>query len=179
MDLKESLEEPVSSYMTENFVTVRDDETVYHAAIAITKAGASEAVVIKGTSPAGIITEKDILYKVVAPGLRAEIVQTKDIMSSPLESIDENSKVKDAIGTMSRLGIRRLAVTREGQVIGMVTQKAMLSGAGQVPLPELTKPSGINCPYCGASMKSGAELSKHIDQVHLGLGLLEGDSTKW
>ncbi len=36
-----------------------------------------------------------------------------------------------------------------------------------------------DCPYCGATMKDQKELSKHIDQVHLGLGLLEGDKSKW
>ena len=82
---------------------------------------------------------------------------------------------------MSKLGLRRLAVTRKGQLVGLLTQKAIVSGPlGQhVALPELAKPKAFSCPYCGASMNSREELSKHIDQVHLGLGLLEGDRSKW
>ncbi|MCS7142199.1 MAG: hypothetical protein NZ920_00155 [Aigarchaeota archaeon] len=39
--------------------------------------------------------------------------------------------------------------------------------------------SGVKCPYCGANYKTNAELSKHIDRLHIGSGLLEGDKTKY
>ena len=37
----------------------------------------------------------------------------------------------------------------------------------------------VSCPYCGSKFKDSIELSKHIDGVHTGLGLLEGDTRKW
>jgi CBS domain-containing protein len=180
MDLRESLDEPVSHYMTKGYVQVGEDEPVHEAAAAMQKVGATEAIVMKGKAPVGIITERDILYKVVARGLAPQQVKSKDVMSSPLQTIDESAKVAAAISKMSSLGLRRLVVTRGGEPVGMVTQKAVVSSQGQgVPLPELAKPGGVSCPYCGAAMKTQADLSKHIDQVHLGLGLLEGDRSKW
>lgn len=180
MGLRESLDEPVSRYMTRGYAQVAEDEPVHRAAAAMQKAGATEAIVMKGTAPVGIITERDILYKVVALGLAPQQVKSKDVMSSPLQTIDESAKVADAISKMSSLGLRRLVVTRGGELVGMVTQKAVVSGKGQgVPLPELAKPDTVTCPYCSAALKTQADLSKHIDQVHLGLGLLEGDRSKW
>jgi len=37
----------------------------------------------------------------------------------------------------------------------------------------------VSCPYCQSTFKDSAELSKHIDGVHTGLGLLEGDTRKY
>lgn len=180
MGLRESLEEPVSRYMTKGYAQIGEDETVHQAASAMQKVGATEALVMRAKVPVGIITERDILYKVVAQGLAPQQVKSKDVMSSPLQTIDESAKVADAIYKMSSLGLRRLVVTRMGEPVGMVTQKAVVSGQGQrVPLPELATPGGVSCPYCGAVVKTQAELSKHIDHAHLGLGLLEGDRTKW
>ena len=181
MGLRESLDEPVSRYMSKEYARIGEDESVHLAAVAMQKAGTTEAIVMKGESPMGIITERDILYMVVAAGLSPQQVKSRDVMSSPLETIDEFASVGEAISKMSKLGLRRLVVTRVGKLVGLVTQKAVVSGPrGQhVPLPELARPGGISCPYCDAVLKSQQELSKHIDQVHLGLGLLEGDRSKW
>jgi hypothetical protein len=37
----------------------------------------------------------------------------------------------------------------------------------------------VKCPYCGSGFADKEQLSKHIDRIHHGSGLLEGDSTKW
>ncbi|MCC2648876.1 MAG: zinc finger protein [Nitrososphaeraceae archaeon] len=40
-------------------------------------------------------------------------------------------------------------------------------------------PSLVECPYCQSKFKDKADLSKHIDRIHTGSGLLEGDRRKW
>ena len=37
----------------------------------------------------------------------------------------------------------------------------------------------VPCPYCQSKFKNSTELSKHIDRIHNGLGLLEGDMRQW
>jgi uncharacterized C2H2 Zn-finger protein len=37
----------------------------------------------------------------------------------------------------------------------------------------------VQCPYCQSKFKDTAELSKHIDRIHTGLGLLEGNKRQW
>ncbi len=39
--------------------------------------------------------------------------------------------------------------------------------------------SEVKCPYCNSTFEDKAELSKHADKVHVGSGLLEGDTSKW
>ena len=181
MSLRESLEQPVSRFMAVGFAKVGAEESIYHAAKAMQESGTTEAIVVVQDVPTGIITERDILYKVVAAGLYPQRVKAKDVMSAPLETVEDTSRVADAIAKMSKLGIRRLGVTRGGKIVGMVTQKAVVAGTeGKIPLPELATPDSYTCPYCGTSVKTREELSKHIDKVHTGgLGLLQGDVSKW
>jgi CBS domain-containing protein len=181
MGLSESLNDSVSSYTTTSFVKVPGDETVAQAAKDMQKSGATEAIVVRDGVPLGIVTERDILYKVVAAGTDPATMKVKDIMTSPVQTVEDTAKVGEAISKMSKQGVRRLGVTKNGKLVGMVTQKAMVAGdlSGHVPLPELASPGRFICPYCDAELKNGEELSKHIDQVHLGPGLLEGNMTKW
>ncbi len=181
MSLKESLDKPVSLYTSTGFAQAAPEDSVAAAAKTMEQKGTTEAVVVKGGEPVGIVTERDILYKIVAKGADPSQARVSSIMSAPVRTIDEAAKVADAISAMSSAGCRRLGVTRNGRLVGLVTQKEMVAGSLRegVPLPELSSPKGLSCPYCGASMKHRDELSKHIDQVHLGMGLLEGDRTKW
>ena len=182
MSLRESLSDPVSAYASSYFVEVSATDSVAQAARTMQKAGATEAIVVSESVPRGIITERDILYKVVAAGSNPSVVKVKDVMSTPVQTIEEEARVGEAIAKMSKLGIRRLGVTRKGKIVGMITQKAMVTGnVGQnVPLPELAHPDGLNCPYCNRTVKTREELSRHIDRDHMGgFGLLQGDVTKW
>ncbi len=182
MSLRESLNDPVSAYTSFSFVQVAASDSVAQPARIMQKAGATEAIVFSGSAPQGKVTERDILYKVVAEGSNPSVVKVRDIMSSPVQTLDESSRVGEAIAKMSKLGIRRLGVTRKGKIIGMITQKAMVIGNvdQNIPLPELAHPDGFSCPYCNAHVKSREELSKHIDRDHMGgFGLLQGDVTKW
>ena len=167
--------------MSTGFVRVSFDDQVTDAARVMQKAGATEAVVMRDDDPIGIVTERDILYKVVAAGLDPSATKVRDVMSAPVATVDTAAKVADAIAKMSKLGFRRLGVTRRGKLIGLVTQKAMVSGRLEqhVLLPELASPNALVCPYCGETVGDRDELSRHIDRAHLGLGLLEGDLSKW
>ncbi len=181
MDLRESLEKPLSDYVDQDFVRASPSESVTQVAKRMLEKGSGEALVFSGESAIGVLTERDILYKVVAGGLEPGSTSVERVMSAPVESIDEGAKVSAAIEKMGSLGVRRLCVMRRGKVVGVVTQKTLVGeGKGKrVLLPELVEASSLVCPYCGATMKEGKELSKHIDQVHSGPGLLEGNKTKW
>jgi len=181
VDLRQSLDQPVSDYMLTGFAKVSFDDSIKDAARTMQKAGATEAVVMRDDDPIGIVTERDILYKVVAAGLDPSATKVRDVMSAPVAAVDSAAKVADAIAKMSKLGFRRLGVTRKGKLVGLVTQKSMVSGGLErhVILPELASPDALACPYCGATVGDRNELSIHIDHAHLGLGLLEGDPSKW
>ncbi len=181
MDIKLELNEPVTKYMAKEVCRVSASDTVSEAAKKMKKEGVAEALVFGGGEPTGIITERDILYKVVAAGSDPAKVVVSRIMSSPVETIQNTAKTGDAVAKMSKLGVRRLVVVQGKEVIGMVIQRSIIAGSvqNQVPLPELTSPKGVRCPYCDELFADADQLSKHIDQVHIGRGLLQGNLSKW
>jgi hypothetical protein len=174
----------------------------------------------------GIVTERDILYRVIADKKDPMKITLGEIMSSPIIAVDEQLSLKDAISLMRSKHIRRLLVTTSSKreesgsskneqgishkkefnevvPLGIVTLMAI---AGNMPmenldLAEVEIPSStynspsisgdkqhvdqvsssitIICPYCESKFDNKKDLSKHIDRIHLGSGLLEGDVRRW
>jgi len=181
MDLNQALDEPVTKYMSKNVLYLPEASTVVEAARSMQKNGIAAAIVTKNGKPVGIVTERDILYKVVAGGMDPRKAKVSEIMSSPIQTIEDGSKAGEALAKMTRLEIRRLAVMHEGKIVGLVVQKGIVAGSlkEQVPLPELLSPNEFRCPYCGQILESAEAVSKHIDRLHIGSGLLQGDLRKW
>jgi signal-transduction protein with cAMP-binding, CBS, and nucleotidyltransferase domain len=77
--------------------------------------------------PLGIITERDLVIRVLAKNLKPEAVKAKDVMSSPLATIEPDANINDAARRMSRLDVRRLGVLYKGDLIGLVSSKDILA----------------------------------------------------
>ncbi len=133
--------------------------------------------------PVGIVTERDVLYRVVAANMGPFKVTLRDVMSSPIVSVGEGATVRDAVTLMRSKGIRRLAVVRAGEIAGVITLKTVVGNtpSQSIELAHLEdrKFSKTSCPYCGSKFESKDDLSAHIDRIHLGSGLLEGDMRQW
>jgi len=78
-------------------------------------------VVVQGRKPVGIITERDILRKVVELGLDPRTVKARDIMSAPILIINEEVSVEEAASIMTRNSIKKLPVVKNGNLVGIVT----------------------------------------------------------
>jgi CBS domain-containing protein len=69
----------------------------------------------------GMVTERDILRKVVAKRLNAERTTIKDIMNAPLITIDAETDILDASNIIATRNIRRLILTEKNEIVGIVT----------------------------------------------------------
>lgn len=173
--------------IAERDVLVMDESVcVADAARAMRQKGVSSVLVSKTTAmePVGIVTERDILYRLVAEHRSPFKTVLKDVMSSPLIVVDESVHVKDAIVLMRKNSIRRMPVTKEGKIVGMLTLKSVIgdSRGKSIELIDVELPTAISkvaCPYCESKFESKEDLSKHMDRLHLGSGLLEGDLRQW
>lgn len=83
-------------------------------------------IVTSGGNPVGIITERDIVERIVRAGRDPSKTRAEEIMSSPLISIEANKTIRDALVLMRNKKIRRLGVTRKGRLIGVVTERRLL-----------------------------------------------------
>ena len=80
----------------------------------------------KAGKPVGIITERDLVIRVLAKNLVPDGVKAKEIMTSPLVTIDPEATISEAARRMSRLNIRRLGVVYKGNLVGLVSSKDIL-----------------------------------------------------
>jgi CBS domain-containing protein len=113
----------VKEAMNTNLTIVESKASVLEAAqrMKINKIG--NVLIIENGRPIGILTESDILKKVVAEDKNARDVLVKDVMSTPIIVIDPYISLEEAMKTMGRCNIRRLPVVEKGEFIGMITQK--------------------------------------------------------
>lgn len=87
------------------------------------KNNVGSVIVVENHTPVGIITEKDILARVVTVRRKPDRTLAKEIMSTPLETIESSEPLTKALRIMRNKGIRRLAVTKKGELVGILTER--------------------------------------------------------
>lgn len=90
---------------------------------AMLKNNVGSVIVVEDHTPVGIITEKDILSRVVKVNREFSRTSAKEIMSTPLVTIDSREQLTEALGIMRNKGIRRLVVTKKGNPVGILTER--------------------------------------------------------
>ena len=83
-------------------------------------------IILEEDKPVGIVTEKDIVRRVLQT--EGDILKTraKDIMSSPLISVEISKTLEEALKLMAEKNIRTLCVIKEDKLAGVVTQRRIL-----------------------------------------------------
>jgi CBS domain-containing protein len=116
-----------------DYVTLSEDTLVGEAAKVMRDKDVLSVMVTSKNSnePIGIVTEKDILYHVVAENKGPFKVTLKNVMSSPLIAVIEKGSVKDAVLLMRSKHIRRLAIKNAGgNITGVIS---LMSIVGNIP----------------------------------------------
>jgi CBS domain-containing protein len=131
---------PVSALMKKDFQTIKGSATVAEALQLMKKTGESGIVVEPRNEDDcyGIVTEKDILEKVIDPGedIHRDPWNTPvfQIMSKPIISVNPGMRIKYALRLMKRTNIRRLTIMDSNKVIGMLNMSDVLHAVEELPV---------------------------------------------
>ncbi len=88
----------------------------------MSRKGVSSAVIVQGGNAVGIVTERDLVSKVMADGLDSAKVLVRDIMSTPLITVSPEATMTKAAEIMAEYRIRRLVVIgSNGNLVGIIT----------------------------------------------------------
>jgi two-component system, LuxR family, sensor kinase FixL len=112
----------VAEIMTKDVATIQRDASVAEAASIMASRGISGIVVMQAEQIVGILTERDLLKRVVAVNRDPACVKVEDVMSSPVERIPPHFAVFTASRIMEKSHVRRLVVEDNGWLCGVVTQ---------------------------------------------------------
>lgn len=115
-------EEMVAEIMEKKILTVDFNSSAKDCAKAMSKRGVSSAVILRSRNALGIVTERDLVSKVMADGLDSSKVLVRDIMSTPLVTVSPRATMTKAAEVMAEYRIRRLVVLDgSGNLVGIIT----------------------------------------------------------
>ncbi len=110
----------VHEVMTSSVDWVSPDTSVVEVAQLMKKDDVGSVPICKGNELVGIITDRDIVLKVVAAGGDTKNTSVKEIMSKDIKSVTSNQDVHEAADLMSKYQIRRLPVVEQGKLVGIL-----------------------------------------------------------
>lgn len=125
MQHQDVLERPAASYMQKEFVTLEESATVATAVEQMQSEHAESVIVSSYGLPVGMLTNNDVVEKVVLKGDDSHFVALKSVMSFPLITMSSAGTVKQALQLMRLNRIKRVALTDAAGIIGIVTQRAL------------------------------------------------------
>ena len=113
-----------------SFPTITEDEDASVAVIIkhIELSRIGGVVITKQGKPVGITVDSDIAAKVILKDKSPDEVKAKEIMSLPLITVGSDASVDEACGLMARKGIRRLPVMEDGELVGIISIRNILTG---------------------------------------------------
>jgi CBS domain-containing protein/DNA-directed RNA polymerase subunit RPC12/RpoP len=122
-------------------VSIDEAKTVFEAAKVMVDNNRGSIVATRGGKVVGILTERDIMKRVVAKSLNPGSTKVKDAMTSNLITFEKEKPLREAIDLMNRKNLRRMLVSEGGKVVGIFT------------LRDIVRHTRV-CMYCGKEIKS-------------------------
>ena len=117
----------IRDIMEKNVITIENDKTAQEAAEIIAEKDISFLVVINDGIPQGVLSESDFVRKIAAADKKSSEIKVSDIMSYKFRSVDPTTTIEDAVQKMLNKNIRRLLVTDNEKLVGVITQTDLAS----------------------------------------------------
>lgn len=116
----------IEKLMKRDLISVRSDETAFGASLLMRVLNVGSVFVKEQDTIIGIVTESDIVKKVVSMSRIPEHTPVTQVMSTPVIGINQDRPVFEAADMMQLHGTRHLAVTQENEIVGVLSVRDML-----------------------------------------------------
>jgi len=117
---------PLAVMMKRNPRSISPEATLAEVAAMMRDTRVGAILVAEQGTFIGIVSETDLVRKAMAGQLNAAQAKVRAIMSSPVITIEQDRSAHDASDLMAEKGIRHLAVTEDGRIVGIVTVRDLL-----------------------------------------------------
>jgi CBS domain-containing protein len=117
----------VRDIMTKDVHVVRNDTSAAEVVATMAKYDVGYIMVEMSGKPTGIITEHDVIVRLVTQGIAPSSVIARMIYTNPIFTIDENATVEEAVKLMKHWGVKHLPVTgTQGELVGVLTAENVM-----------------------------------------------------
>ncbi len=124
--VRSAIQRPLAVMMSRRILSVGPDTPVIEAARTMQEAKVGALLVAEGARFIGIVSETDLVRRVLAVGGDARQVRVSEVMRSPIITIEIDRSAHEASDLMAERGIRHLAVTDDGKIVGMLSVRDLL-----------------------------------------------------
>jgi CBS domain-containing protein len=123
----------VESLMKTELITAAVDESVAHSAWSMARNGVGAVLVVEADELVGILSERDVLVKIVAEGREPTTTKVVEIATSDVVSVDVNASVRECAELIQAKGVRHLPVLRDGKPVGILSRRDFFTYVVEVP----------------------------------------------
>jgi len=120
------MKRPLAVMMNRKMRTIQTGATLLEAARLMREVRVGALLVEENGQFVGVVSETDLVRKAMAEGREIDQEKVRTIMSSPIITIDIDRPASDASDLMSEKGIRHLAVTDSGKIVGVISVRDLL-----------------------------------------------------
>ena len=188
---------PIEHYIDTNVVILESDKFTDEALNLMKEKGIRSILVSHLGEVMGIVSKTDILFKVMSQGRNPGKVRIREIMTSPVLAVGPHNTIQETLSIMDKHVIRQVIVSSHSAVLGMVSRDDIFEKIHMATMSTahtaikgtpvcIINPKAIVymkdintaklvCPYCESPFDTKEGLSSHIDRLHSGSGVLEGD----
>jgi len=111
----------VRDIMSKDLRVVRSDTIMKEVVATMNKYDVGSIIVVQSGRPIGIITERDILTRMVEDNLAPDTITARHVMTSPVITISENASIEEAARFMATKKAKRLPVMSDAKLVGILT----------------------------------------------------------
>ncbi|MFX1521107.1 MAG: cyclic nucleotide-binding/CBS domain-containing protein [Promethearchaeota archaeon] len=115
----------VRTLMIKDVVYIHSDASVKDVADLMLEKCIGSVIILKNNEPIGIVTEGDLVRRVIAKDKDPNQTNVKEVMSKPLITISPNASLGEVGETMTRHGIERLPVIEDGRLVGIIAEQEL------------------------------------------------------
>jgi CBS domain-containing protein len=196
-DISALLSSPVEHFINTNVVILEAEKFTDEALNLMKDRDVRSVLVSHIGEVVGIVSKTDILFKVMSQGRNPSKVRLREIMTSPVLAVDPHNTVQETLSIMDKHVVRQVIVSSHSAVLGMAsrddifekihmatvstahtaikgTPVCIINPKAIVYMKDVSSAKLI-CPYCESPFDTKEGLSNHIDRLHSGSGVLEGD----
>lgn len=116
----------VRDIMAVNVVSMPPDASIFEVSKAMAKMDIGSVIIADKDRPLGIITESDIVRRVIVGEKDTKTTTASEVMSSPIIHVEPGTGLTDAMRVMAKSNIRRVAVLKNNTLAGIITSRDLL-----------------------------------------------------
>jgi CBS domain-containing protein len=188
-DISALLSSPIEHFINTNVAILEGDKFTDQALDLMKERDVRSVLVSHVGEVVGIVSKTDILFKVMSQGRNPGKVRLREIMTSPVLAVGPHNTVQETLSIMDKHVVRQVIVSSHSAVLGMVSRDDIFEKIHMATVSTpvcIINPKAIvymrdistaklMCPYCESPFDTKEGLSNHIDRLHSGSGVLEGD----